>query len=129
MIPRPDPYEEDHFLFYGHRFHRECVVIYILWFVLSFFIDVPHLGWWWVLAIVFGSPLLGFYLVAAPYNFLIIGVIGGALWWVLETFLGLKDSLLTRIRGVLHAIFYMVAVVYQFVLVRFSLDVIYDWVN
>ena len=129
MIPRPPPDEQDLFLFYGQRFTRDCLKFYILWFVLGFFVDVPHLGLWWVLAIIFGSPLLGFYLVSAPYNFLVMGVLGGAIWWVLEHVLRLEGDLLARVRGALHTFFYMVAVVYQFLLVRFSLDFVYGWVN
>ena len=129
MIPIPAPDEKDLFLFYGHRFTKDCIKFYILWFLLSFFFDVPHLGWWWAVIIIFGSALLGFYLVAAPYIFLVLKVVGGALFWVAEDLLKLESASLAPVRRVLHTIFYIGAVVYQFLLVRLSLDVLYAWVN
>ena len=115
-------------MFYGKRFTHDCFAIYIVWFVLGFLVDVPHLGWWWLLIGLY-SGFLGVLLVAVPYYFLAIKLLGGAIFWILEDILKLESSPLGIISKILQTVFYIFAVVYQFLLVRLSLEVIHKLVG
>ena len=76
---------------------------------------------------VLGSPIIGIYLVAIPF-IIIARAIGNFTLWVTELVIR-NEVVVGIVRGGLEGALLLTAIVFQFLLVRLSLDFMKDWIG
>ena len=76
---------------------------------------------------VLGSPIIGIYLVAIPF-IIIARTIGNFTLWVTELVIR-NEVVVGIVRGGLEGALLLTAIVFQFLLVRLSLDLMKDWIG